>query len=96
MTAISSLRRLSYHGMYDASMCIPEISAMAAVSDGSGKPSGDFVDYELQRQLKGLNTATPDLSTLAQKGDEKVISEPFVINVFDNKPICLHTRTSAT
>ena len=61
---------------------------MAAVSDGSGKTSGDFVDYELQRQLKGLNTATPDLSTLAQKGDEKVIRKPsFVIKVVDNKPI---------
>ena len=45
---------------------------MAAVSDGSEKPSADCIDYDLQKQLKGLNTATPDLSTLAQKGDEKV------------------------
>ena len=42
---------------------------MAAVSDGGEKTS---VDYDLQKHLKGLNTATPDLSTLAQKGDEKV------------------------
>lgn len=45
---------------------------MAAVSDGSKKPLADCIDYDLQRQLKGLNTAAPDLSTLAQKGDEKV------------------------
>ena len=45
---------------------------MAAVSDGRGD-LGDFIDYELQRQLKGLNTTAPDLSTLAQKGDDKVI-----------------------
>ena len=45
---------------------------MAAVSDGGEKPLGTSVDYDLQKHLKGLNTATPDLSTLAQKGDEKV------------------------
>ena len=48
---------------------------MAAVSDGSDNPLADCIDYDLQRHLKGLNTATPDLSTLAQKGDEKVIME---------------------
>ena len=47
-------------------------SKMAAVSDGSEEPSADCIDYDLQKQLKGLNAATPDLSTLAQKGDEKV------------------------
>lgn len=45
---------------------------MAAVSDGGDKPLEDCIDYDLQRQLKGLNTATPEISTLAQKGDEKV------------------------
>ena len=45
---------------------------MAAVSGGGEKPLGTSVDYDLQKHLKGLNTATPDLSTLAQKGDEKV------------------------
>lgn len=45
---------------------------MAAVSDGGEKTLGASVDYDLQKHLKGLNTATPDLSTLAQKGDEKV------------------------
>lgn len=45
---------------------------MAAVSDGGEKPLGASVDYDLQKHLKGLNTASPDLSTLAQKGDEKV------------------------
>lgn len=44
---------------------------MAAVSDGNEKSLED-VDYDLQRNLKGVNTRTPDLSTLAQKGDEKV------------------------
>jgi len=44
---------------------------MAAVSDGNGK-SLQEVDYDLQRHLTGVNTRTPDLSTLAQKGDEKV------------------------
>ena len=42
---------------------------MAAVSDGNEED----VDYDLQRHLKGVNTRTPDLSTLAQKGDEKVM-----------------------
>ena len=50
----------------------PKKQNMAAVSDGGEKPSGTSVDYDLQKHLKGLNTATPDLSTLAQKGDEKV------------------------
>ena len=45
---------------------------MAAVSDGGEKPLETSGDYDLQKHLKGLNTATPDLSTLAQKGDEKV------------------------
>ena len=47
---------------------------MAAVSDGGEKALGTSVDYDLQKHLKGLNTATArsDLSTLAQKGDEKV------------------------
>ena len=45
---------------------------MAAVSGGREKPLGTSVDCDLQKHLKGLNTATPDLSTLAQKGDEKV------------------------
>ena len=45
---------------------------MAAVSGGGEKPLGTSVDYDLQKHLKGLNTATPDLSTLTQKGDEKV------------------------
>lgn len=45
---------------------------MAAVSGGGEKPLGTSVDYDLQKHLKGLNTATPDLSTLALKGDEKV------------------------
>ena len=44
---------------------------MAAVSDGNDK-SLEEVDYDLQRHLKGVNTRKPDLSTLAQKGDEKV------------------------
>ena len=47
----------------------PKKQNMAAVSGGGEKTS---VDYDLQKHLKGLNTATPDLSTLAQKGDEKV------------------------
>lgn len=47
---------------------------MAAVSDGRGD-LGDFIDYELQRQLKGLNTTAPDLSTLAQKGDDKLVEQ---------------------
>ena len=38
---------------------------MAAVSDGGEKALGTSVDYDLQKHLKGLNTATPDLSTLA-------------------------------
>ena len=45
---------------------------MAAVSDGNDKWLED-VDYDLQRHLKGVNTQTPELSTLAQKGDEKVM-----------------------
>lgn len=44
---------------------------MAAVSDGNDK-SFENVDYDLQKHLKRVNTQTPDLSTLAQKGDEKV------------------------
>lgn len=44
---------------------------MAAVSDGN-KKSLEEVDYDLQRHLAGVNTRTPDLSTLAQKGNEKV------------------------
>ncbi|KAJ7365212.1 hypothetical protein OS493_007864 [Desmophyllum pertusum] len=47
---------------------------MAAVSDGNGKSLED-VDYDLQRNLKGVNTRTPDLSTLAQKGDEKLVEQ---------------------
>ena len=50
---------------------------MAAVSDGNGKSLED-VDYDLQRYLKGVNTRTPDLSTLAQKGDEKVMLVKFL------------------
>ena len=46
---------------------------MAAVSDGNDKSFKEGVDYDLQRHLKGVNTRTPDLSTLAQKGDEKVM-----------------------
>ena len=45
---------------------------MAAASDGNDKSLED-VDYDLQRHLKGVNTQTPELSTLAQKGDEKVM-----------------------
>lgn len=48
---------------------------MAAVSGGGEKPLGTSVDYDLQKHLKGLNTATPDLSTLAQKGDEKLVEQ---------------------
>jgi len=48
---------------------------MAAVSDGGDKPLEDCIDYDLQRQLKGLNTATPEISTLAQKGDEKLVEQ---------------------
>ncbi|CAH3127399.1 homeobox protein Wariai [Pocillopora verrucosa] len=47
---------------------------MAAVSDGNGK-SLEEVDYDLQRHLTGVNTRTPDLSTLAQKGDEKLVEQ---------------------
>lgn len=50
---------------------------MAAVSDGNDKSLED-VDYDLQRHLKGVNTRTPDLSTLAQKGDEKVMQVSFL------------------
>jgi len=49
-----------------------ERDKMAAVSDGNDKWLED-VDYDLQRHLKGVNTQTPELSTLAQKGDEKVM-----------------------
>ena len=52
---------------------------MAAVSDGNDKSLEDVnVDYDLQRHLKGVNTRTPDLSTLAQKGDEKVMQVSFL------------------
>lgn len=47
---------------------------MAAASDGNDKSLED-VDYDLQRHLKGVNTQTPDLSTLAQKGDEKLVEQ---------------------
>ncbi|PFX30451.1 protein phosphatase 1 regulatory subunit 16A-like [Stylophora pistillata] len=47
---------------------------MAAVSDGSGK-SLEEVDCDLKRHLTGVNTRTPDLSTLAQKGDEKLVEQ---------------------
>lgn len=62
---------------------------MAAVSDGNDKLLED-VDYDLQRHLKGVNTRTPDLSTLAQKGDEKVkLRRLFVLinNAEHNKKI---------
>ena len=55
---------------------------MAAVSDGSEKPLEDCIDYDLQKHLKGLNTATPDLSTLAQKGDEKVRRDRHTLSLF--------------
>ena len=55
---------------------------MAAVSDGSEKPLEDCIDYDLQTHLKGLNTATPDLSTLAQKGDEKVRRDRRTLSLF--------------
>ena len=53
---------------------------MAAVSDGNDKSLEvlEDVDYDLQRHLKGVNTRTPDLSTLAQKGDEKVMQFSFL------------------
>ena len=47
---------------------------MAAVSDGKGaKFFPDKIDFELRTKLKGVDTKTSNLSTLAQKGDEKVI-----------------------
>lgn len=47
---------------------------MAAVSDERGcNFFPDEIDFELRTKLKGVDTKTPNLSTLAQKGDEKVI-----------------------
>ena len=47
---------------------------MAAVSgERWGKCFPDEIDFELRKKLKGVDTKTPNLSTLAQKGDEKVI-----------------------
>ena len=47
---------------------------MAAVSDERGGTFfPDEIDFELRKKLKGVDTKTPNLSTLAQKGDEKVI-----------------------
>ena len=45
---------------------------MAAVSDGNDAPLESYIDYDLQRHLVQVNTKTAKLSTLAQKGDEKV------------------------
>ena len=47
---------------------------MAAVSnERGGNFFPDEIDFELRKKLKGVDTKTPNLSTLAQKGDEKVI-----------------------
>ena len=73
---------------------------MAAVSDGSGLPFEDVIDYELQRQLKELNTMAPDLSTLAHKGDDKVTMKhslifyvlSYVLNIYHKH--CLYASFS--
>ena len=47
---------------------------MAAVfNERGGNFFPDEIDFELRKKLKGVDTKTPNLSTLAQKGDEKVI-----------------------
>ncbi|XP_074623564.1 uncharacterized protein LOC141881668 [Acropora palmata] len=49
---------------------------MAAVSnERGGNFFPDEIDFELRKKLKGVDTKTPNLSTLAQKGDEKLVEQ---------------------